>query len=501
MYTQRASLRVAFYLLLLSFAVSSPAAASQPQSEAARVIAVTPGAFVQRGGAQTPLKLKDVLYKSDQVSTDDTGKVQLLFTDDSVVAIAPGTVVNLTDFSFGGPAKASFSLKVGQGLARVVTGQVVRQNREGFKVTTPHATVGIRGTILAADVRNPSQSKFILSQLGAGHTVSVLNTATGQQTEMGKSGFTMEVGASGNTLRPATPVELNTVQTVTRQTRQIPRATYAASNAGGNTAAQTAVATPGSSRTSRGSSTPGTMPVAGAEDATGAYSAATVGGVQTSANLTANAPDSKLTTIQTALQNNPATNSGNTSPQPDGDFGSGGGSVPPDSSSGSGDIPNDGTVPGGDDLNGDDLNGDVTPDGGLTPGGDLTPGAGDNPGALDASYAGSLGGSLSGQGSFSFDANLGSGELSNGVISVQSGHFNYLGNNGSGQLDLGSSQFGLDFNEVTEFNGETLTGHKGTGAIEGQISEDRSTVDVSNWHVTDGGHNIVDGTSGQGVRQ
>lgn len=272
MFIQRLFFWAAFCCLSLSLAAPGLAASSRP-AEAARVIAVTPGAFVQRGNARTPLKLKDPLYKEDQVSTDATGKLQVLFADDTTVAVAPDSMVNIADFSFGGPAKANFALGVGRGLARVVTGKVVERNREGFKVTTPHATVGIRGTILTADVRSPSQSKFILSQLGAGHSVSVFNTATGQHTEMPKAGLTTEVGATGNVLRPATPAEMNTVQTVTRQTRQAPQTPQTAAATGnaaqGNTAAATAQSAPSSEAAVPAMADSGTPAASNGESAAG----------------------------------------------------------------------------------------------------------------------------------------------------------------------------------------------------------------------------------------
>lgn len=272
MFIQRLLFWAAFCCLSLSLAAPGFAAPSRP-AEAARVIAVTPGAFVQRGNARTPLKLKDPLYKEDQVSTDATGKLQVLFADDTTVAVAPDSMVNIADFSFGGPAKANFALGVGRGLARVVTGKVVERNREGFKVTTPHATVGIRGTILTADVRSPSQSKFILSQLGAGHSVSVFNTATGQHTEMPKAGLTTEAGATGNVLRPATPAEMNTVQTVTRQTRQAPQTPQTAAATGnaaqGNTAAATAQSAPSSEAAVPAMADSGTPAASNGESAAG----------------------------------------------------------------------------------------------------------------------------------------------------------------------------------------------------------------------------------------
>ena len=60
MFIQRLFFWAAFCCLSLSLAAPGFAASSRP-AEAARVIAVTPGAFVQRGNARTPLKLKDPL--------------------------------------------------------------------------------------------------------------------------------------------------------------------------------------------------------------------------------------------------------------------------------------------------------------------------------------------------------------------------------------------------------------------------------------------------------
>ena len=397
MFIQRLFFWAASCCLSLILAAPSFAASSRP-AEAARVIAVTPGAFVQRGNARAPLKLKDPLYKEDQVSTDATGKLQLLFADDTTVAVAPDSMVNIADFSFGGPAKASFALGVGRGLARVVTGKVVEQNREGFKVTTPHATVGIRGTILTADVRSPSQSKFILSQLGAGHTVSVLNTATGQHTEMPKAGLTTEVGATGNVLRPATPAEMNTVQTVTRQTRQAPQTVATGNSAarGMSTAARPQAQSSATAKNPATTGTPASMGASGVEDPSGGHSVAGKG--DTTVNqVAATAPKSNEETLHGIGNLADSSAPGGSSPDPT----PGGGSTPGGSTSGGstpgGDLtpdptPGGGSTPGGSTSGGSTPGGDLTPDptpgGGSTPGGstsggsspDPTPGGGSTPG-------------------------------------------------------------------------------------------------------------------------
>lgn len=438
MSVQRVAPWLGLCLLCLILAWPCGSAFSQP-AEAARVIAVTSGAFVERDGARTPLKLKDSLYKTDEVSTDATGKVQLLFADDTTVAVAPDSVVYLSDFSFGGPDKPGFAMVVGRGLARVVTGKVVEQNREGFKITTPHATVGIRGTILTADVRNPSKSTFILSQLGSGHTVSVLNVATGQETEMKKAGFSVDAGATGNLQRPATPAEMNAVQTVVRQSRQTP-ATTAQSN--GN-AAQAATASASTAQASSQTAAaapadgPATVTGAGAEDASGGHGIAGKG--ETSINQVIAA------------------------------------------------------TPGKDDAN---LRESIME----IPGNDLSPSAGDNPGALKASYAGNL---LSDRahGTFGFDLNLGNGLLDNGRMDVTHNNDSsqYHGANGAGQLIGSDFTLGFDHMATTDPGASgNVTGNISGSMSGGSPQTGPDQIIVNDWNVNTGQPGVNIGNSGPG---
>lgn len=209
--------RLFFYViscgLVMGLASSAFAATAKPM-EVARVIAVTPDAFVVRKDARLPLMLKDALYTTDLISTGSAGKVELLFADDTNISLAPSSTVDIADFSFGGDAKANFAMNLTQGLARVVSGKIVKQNPEGFSVKTPHATIGIRGTILTADVRDPAKTMVILSQIGESSYVGVLNAFTGEDTHLNKDGLSCEITKSGNLKRPSTPAELQTAQSL-----------------------------------------------------------------------------------------------------------------------------------------------------------------------------------------------------------------------------------------------------------------------------------------------
>lgn len=215
-------MRAVFFRLLVlmaaALAVLEPGfPAFAAEQEAARVIAVTPGVFVERDGQRIALAVKDSVFTQDTIVTDATGKAQILFRDDTTIAVAPDSTIHVSQFSFGGKNKAAFGMRVGRGMSRVVTGRVVEQNREGFHITTPHATVGIRGTILTPRV-TAEATTVIVSQIGAGHTVSVINTQTGQISEVGRAGLTVVAAPSGNVMRPSTSEEKAEAQTAARQT-------------------------------------------------------------------------------------------------------------------------------------------------------------------------------------------------------------------------------------------------------------------------------------------
>ena len=113
-----------------------------------RVIAVTPGAFAERAGEIVPLELKSAVHPADTLVTDTTGKVQVLFDDDSSVTLAQGTRLALAAVIPQGDAP-SFKANLSEGMARFITGKIVERNPDGFGVMTPESTIGIRGTIFA----------------------------------------------------------------------------------------------------------------------------------------------------------------------------------------------------------------------------------------------------------------------------------------------------------------------------------------------------------------
>lgn len=140
--------RAAFALCLVLLAGSMCAA-----REVGQVISFKAGVSAQRGGQAVELGMKSPVSDKDVLQTDATGRAQILFDDDTTVALGSNTSLRLETVVAEG-SNPAFKARLGQGMARFITGRIVEKNPDGFTVVTPDATVGIRGTIFSVQVGN-----------------------------------------------------------------------------------------------------------------------------------------------------------------------------------------------------------------------------------------------------------------------------------------------------------------------------------------------------------
>lgn len=110
---------------------------------------------VERGGQTLALKKGDVLQAGDLVLTGPKGRAQLKMVDKSRVALRPGTrykveaLVPPTEPSGGVTTtntEETAIINLLQGGFRTITGTVGKEKKDTYKVRTPVATIGIRGT-------------------------------------------------------------------------------------------------------------------------------------------------------------------------------------------------------------------------------------------------------------------------------------------------------------------------------------------------------------------
>jgi hypothetical protein len=113
-------------------------------------------------GRAQPLLRGAELDNGDTVRTAE-GRAQLRFTDGAYVSLQPQSEFAIRDYRFDGKTDGTergfFSLL--KGAMRAVTGLVGRVNRDQYQITTPTATIGIRGTGGVIQVRDDGSTLIV----------------------------------------------------------------------------------------------------------------------------------------------------------------------------------------------------------------------------------------------------------------------------------------------------------------------------------------------------
>ncbi len=109
---------------------------------------------LRRGDSLSPLAKGAELDGGDVVLTGTEGRAQIRFTDGGLVALYPDSQFTVTRYADGaGTGEDHFVVNLLRGGMRALTGLIGKRNPASYKVITPTAVVGIRGSafMLAID--------------------------------------------------------------------------------------------------------------------------------------------------------------------------------------------------------------------------------------------------------------------------------------------------------------------------------------------------------------
>lgn len=135
-------LAVGTLLAALGMPLAIPGAlAAEPM---ARVLSVSGVATAQAGAATRILGANDALSQKDVISVGPDSHALIEFSDRTRLTLRPNTLFKVDAYSTQAPESALFGLL--RGGFRAVTGFISKLNPDAFKVATPTATMGIRGT-------------------------------------------------------------------------------------------------------------------------------------------------------------------------------------------------------------------------------------------------------------------------------------------------------------------------------------------------------------------
>lgn len=173
--------------LLLALSVAQAAA----DEVIARVVSLQGEAIV---GVSQPVQRGTALREGDRISTEEEARVRLRFIGGSLLTLGAETELEITRYQpANGDSNQQAYFRVLRGVFLAVAEGVSSEDSE-YRIETPAATMGIRGTMVWGGYFIPGQADYVL--LGGG-PVEIANEQGTVLLTDGGQGTTVRVDAEG----------------------------------------------------------------------------------------------------------------------------------------------------------------------------------------------------------------------------------------------------------------------------------------------------------------
>ncbi len=166
-------------------------------------------AYAESAAGMRPLEPGSPIYQGEELITGDGGNIEVRFVDDTLISQGANSRIALDEYVYDPDGGASSFLgDIAQGTFRTVTGKIAEENPDRFKLGSPLATIGIRGTIILSEVGADGE-KHGVEEIHAGKAMLLQSKATGQIQQL-MSGQMSDITQYGflNPVRPISMQEL-----------------------------------------------------------------------------------------------------------------------------------------------------------------------------------------------------------------------------------------------------------------------------------------------------
>lgn len=198
-------LLLACTLLVLQCLSLTPVFAAEAQERiGAVVIAVGDAQAVGKDGSTRDLKRRDAIFQGDTLKTGSRGRLQIRFNDGARLSLRPNTEMDMESYRYEPqrPRRDRVSMRLKRGGFRTVTGNIGKRSRTRYRVNTPYAVIGVRGTDYGASFEEGNGDPFVL--MGVNEGTTTLTNDAGQAIVGDEGDFAFAVVNSPDT--PPIPV-------------------------------------------------------------------------------------------------------------------------------------------------------------------------------------------------------------------------------------------------------------------------------------------------------
>lgn len=137
--------RVLCLLICFSLLSSVPAYADSAIGKATLVIGT---AYIENQGKKQRLKSGDAIYGARQIITSTNGHVHIRFNDQGLISVRPNSQLSIEEYDYNrvNPSQSTVKFSLIRGSTRSVSGKAAQSAKQRFRMNTPIAAIGVRGT-------------------------------------------------------------------------------------------------------------------------------------------------------------------------------------------------------------------------------------------------------------------------------------------------------------------------------------------------------------------
>jgi hypothetical protein len=160
-----------------------------------RVVALEGEVDILHEGQEEPevARLMSRVYLLDQIETMEESKVKILMNDDSVITLSENTHLTIDEFVYSPKKKERRSLfTMLKGKTKFLVGRLLGF-RSRYRVKTPTATVGVRGTLFIVWTATDAIGRVVTFVLPLEGTLETANVAIPDQVVEVSAGYTAEI--------------------------------------------------------------------------------------------------------------------------------------------------------------------------------------------------------------------------------------------------------------------------------------------------------------------
>lgn len=189
--------------------VIAMAAGAQAQSESGRVAAILGTMEIERGGTSEPATIGAPVFSGDRLRTGGNDQAKVVFQDDSVLDLAPGTDVLLVKQLFDRTGhRLESRLRLSKGKLRAWVGEAYWGPRSRYEVETATAIIAVRGTEFIVAYDSTAEVTAVVCMAGEVEVAGALGVIGGQVQLSTQSGTEVAKGRFPTPPQPVAQAQL-----------------------------------------------------------------------------------------------------------------------------------------------------------------------------------------------------------------------------------------------------------------------------------------------------